>query len=564
MNDPGIEAPKLHKQEEFKAESNGLEGTVPGTYASDASHFEERDLGILKTHGTYQQDNRDERTERKRANLDKAWIFMVRCKIPGGRVTADQYLALDEIAGWTYGSLRVTVRQGIQFHGVGKANLKKTIKAINDSRLTSLGACGDVNRNVMACPVSDLDWRTPLGLEDIANQLADHFAPHSTAYYEVWCDGEKLGKKLQRNREEPIYGKTYLPRKFKMAVTVPEDNCVDIYTHDLGVEVVHDGKKALAYDLIIGGGMGYTFSKEETYPRMGSRFVRVGQAELVQVVEEIVKIQRDFGGRVDRNHARLKYLLDDRGLDWAREELFRRLGRELPEAGASPAYEVQDHLGWNEDKTGRAYLGIPIANGRIQDTDEARIKTGLRALVERFRPSIRLTPHQNVILAGLDPAHRDAVERMLDDHGIKPVEQIAPLRRRAIACPALPTCGLALADSERAIPQILARLEELGSADRQIEMRMTGCPNSCVRTPNAEIAITGRGPGKYAIHVGGSPEGTRLALLLDDKTDIKDVPETLHLLIQAWKRESRNGERFGDWSHRVGIEPLTKLLTPAA
>lgn len=558
-NDPQ----NLNKTEAVKNQSNGLEGTIPGALAGDSSHFEDPDVALLKHHGTYQQDNRDERAALKKAKQDKAWIFMVRTRVPGGRLTAEQYLIEDEIATkWTYGSLRITSRQGLQLHGVGKRNMKNVIKAINDARLTTLGACGDVNRNTMACPVSDLDWRAKLGLDDIANRIVRHFAPRSTAYFEIWCDGEKWGERVTPSREEPIYGKTYLPRKFKMAVAVPEDNCVQLHSDDLGVEVVHDRERVLGYDIIIGGGMGFTFSKDETYPRVGSRFVRVEPKDLIEALETVVKIQRDFGGRMERTHARLKYLIDDRGLDWFNEEFNRRMGRELPEAGAEPEYEVLHHLGWHEDNEGRPYVGIHVENGRIIDTENSKLKTGLREVISRFHPSVRLTPIQDIVLAHLSHSDQAVIDRILNDHGIATIERVSPLRRLAMACPALPTCGLALADAERALPSILDRLEELGSGEAPIEMRMTGCPNSCVRTPTAEIGIVGRGPGKYALYVGGNRAGTRLAYLLDEKIELEKVPEVIHALIQAWHGQAANGEAFGDWSNRAGREALVPLLEP--
>ncbi len=554
--------PKRHKTETVKEQSCGLAGTIAEELSSPGSHFEDPDVALLKHHGTYQQDNRDERAALKKSGQDKAWIFMVRTKIPGGRLTAEQYLLEDQIASaWTYGSLRITSRQGIQMHGVGKENLKNTIKAINDARLSTLGACGDVNRNVMTCPVSDLDWRAELGMDEMARTIAEYFAPRSTAYYEIWCDGEKYGKAVTPSRDEPIYGKTYLPRKFKMGIAVPEDNCIDLYIHDLSLEAVHDGSRLVGYDVLVGGGMGFTFSKNETYPRLASRLVRINPQEAIEVIETIIKIQRDYGGRVDRHHARLKYLLDDEGLEWFKEELFRRLGRELPDAGPMPVYKTEDHLGWHEDRFGKAFVGIPVENGRIHDVGDARIKTGLREVISRFQPQVRLTPHQNIVLAGLDPGLQGEIDSVLADFGIKTVEQVSTLRRRALACPALPTCGLALADAERVIPSILDKLEELGSADDMIEFRMTGCPNSCVRTPTAEIGISGRGPGKYAVFVGGSPQGTRLAYCLREMVTFEAVPNLLHSLIQSWHKHTKDQESFGDWSDRIGREALEALIS---
>lgn len=556
MTTSSSETGKLSKVEEQKLASEGLAGNLAEFLSGAESHMDDYGYQILKHHGSYQQDNRDTRTERRRQKLDKDWIFMVRAKIPGGRMTRAQYLALDEIARrYTYGSLRATSRQGIQFHGIGRDNLKNLIAAINACGLTTLGACGDVNRNSMTCPVCDLDHRSSLNMDGLTAQIAEHFAPRSSAYWEIWCDGERLGRPVPHNREEPIYGKVYLPRKFKVGVAVPEDNCIDLYTQDVGLEVVHQGGEVLAYDVLVGGGMGFTMSKEETYPRLAVRLVRCAPEEVLEVTEAIVKIQRDFGNREHRHHARLKYTLEDMGVDAFRAELFRRLGRELPPAGPAPAYRVEDHLGWQRTKDGDAYLGIRVQNGRIDDTEAARIRTGLRTLVERFAHEVRLTAHQNLVLVGLKESDRAEIERTCGEHGIALIENLSPLRRRSMACPALPTCGLALAESERAIPTILEKLEALGSGGHQIEFRMTGCPNSCVRTPTAELGVVGRGPGKYAIYAGGSAEGTRLAAQVDEKVEFEDLPAMLHRLIQAWQGEAPDVS-FGDWSHRAGVEHL--------
>ncbi|MBI3734924.1 NADPH-dependent assimilatory sulfite reductase hemoprotein subunit, partial [Candidatus Sumerlaeota bacterium] len=330
---------------------------------------------------------------------------------------------------------------------------------------------------------------------------------------------------------------------------------------DLGIEAVHDRGRVLGFDLIAGGGMGFTHSKKETYARLGTRLARVKPDEAREVIEEIVKVQRDFGGRADRNHARLKYLLDDKGVDWFKEELFRRLGRDLPDAAPQPRYEVHDHLGWGEDSRGKLFIGIPIMNGRVQDTEKSKLQTGLREIVSRVRPDIRFTPLQNIILAGLEPSRRGEIERMLGDYGIATVEKTPTIERRAMACPALPTCGLALADSERVLPSILDEIEKLGSGNAQIELRMTGCPNSCVRTPTAEIGISGRGPGKYVMHIGGSHEGTRLAYLFRETINSEEIAPLIHKMIQSWRADAGAGESFGDWAHRRGRAGVDAILS---
>lgn len=553
----------LSKVEGYKTASHGLAGTLAEVYQSEATHFEEPDQQLLKFHGSYQEDDRDVRSERRKAGLDKAWMFMVRAKIPGGRLTAAQYLAFDRIADdFCDGKMRLTSRQGIQFHYVGKENLKGLIQSVNKSGLTTLGGCGDVNRNVMSCPVADLDWRHTLGITTLADQLADRFTPHTTAYWEIWCDGEKWGEKVEPTIEEPIYGKTYLPRKFKMAVAAPEDNCVDMYTQDLSFEAVHEGGTLLAWDVIIGGGMGHTHGNKQTFPRIGTRIARVTPAEALDVAEEIVKIQRDFGGRADRKHARLKYLLEDRGVEWFREELVKRLGRELPPAGPVPAYGVGDHIGWHEAADGSLFVGIHVPNGRVGDFAERRIRSGLRTIVERFSPQVRVTAKQDIVFCGIPASQREAVQAVIDEFGLTTDKGLAPLRRLAMACVALPTCSLALAEAERYIPTLLDDLEALGVADAPVEIRMTGCPNSCVRTPMAEIGVVGRGPGKYALYLGGSQHGTRLAFLANEKLDETALAPAIQRLIHAWQEQTHRGVAFGDWTLTQGEERLAQLIAP--
>jgi sulfite reductase beta subunit-like hemoprotein len=562
MFPPQDKEARLTKVETIKTESNGLAGAIADSLASAATHFDDAEIQLIKFHGSYQQDNRDLRAERRKQGLDKAWSYMVRCRIPGGRVTRDQYLALDRL-GEDYShdrSLRLTSRQGVQYHGIGRERLKQLVRAINDTRLTTLGACGDVNRNVMACGVGDLDWRSKLDLSGLAAKLANHFAPRSTAYWEIWCDGEKWGERVTPNRDEPIYGRTYMPRKFKMAVAVPEDNDVDLYTQDIGWEIVHENGNLKAFDVIVGGGMGYSHGKQQTYPRLGERAVRIAPAKLLEVAEAIVGIQRDNGDRTDRAHARLKYVMAERGLDWFKAELFKRLGRELPDAGPMPQYKIDDHLGWHESPDGAVYVGVHIANGRVIDRDAAAMKTGLRKAVEAHVETVCITPRQNVVLKLVSPDRRAEVGRILDDHGLATNGTISRLNRLAMACVALPTCGLALAESERYLPGLIAELERAGVGDAPVEIRMTGCPNSCVRTPTAEIAIVGRGPRKYALYVGGNQQGTRLATLLKETVTDEQLAPIIESLIVAWRGRTGGAASFGDWAHSQGMQALGEIV----
>ncbi len=551
------------KVELIKAQSDGLAGDIAQILADpQVSHFDEDNLQLLKFHGSYQQDDRDLRIPRKRAGLDKAWMFMVRARIPGGQLSARQFLAMEELGRrYANGTLRLTSRQGIQYHGVGKENLKAMVAAINqEAELTTLGACGDVNRNVMCDPAARLDWRAGLAMHELCERIARHFEAQSSSYWEIWCDGERDGQPVPHNREEPIYGTHYMPRKFKMAVAVPENNSVQLYSQDIGIEVVHEGGRLLGYDLIVGGGMGSSHGNAATFPRLGTRLVRANPSEILEVVEAILTIQRDFGDRSDRKRARFKYLVEERGADWLRGELFRRLGRELAPAGPLPAYGNDDMVGWRETNDGRLMVGLHVLNGRLRSEGESSQLAGLRRIFEAdLAEGAMITPLQDLVLTGIAPADRDAVAAILGEHGLSDGQNISRLRRLSMACVALPTCGLALAESERYLPTLVGELEALGDGDAPVQILMTGCPNACIRTPLGELALVGRGPGKYALSAGGSQQGTRLTFPVLEKVDDAQLAGIIHRLIGAWREETRQGVPFGDWAAAQGAEALRRL-----
>lgn len=547
--------PRPSAVEGYKQASQGLSGTIAQSYAAETPSFEESDVQILKFHGVYQQDDRDLRSQLKKQGLDKKWIFMIRLKVPGGRMSAEQYLAMDRIADLGNATLRFTSRQTIQYHHVPKNNLRELFNIVNDVRMTTMGGCGDINRNVMCCAAADLDWRAGLGMQDLCAQVAERFAPHSTAHWEIWCNGKKWGEPVEPTRDEPFYGKHYMPRKYKQAVAVPEDNAVDLYTQDVGIEVVHENGRLVAYDLIVGGGMGFSHGREATFPRLGSRLVRCLPGEILEVLEAIASIQRDFGDRADRQHARMKYLIEDRGEDWFRGELFRRIGRELPPAGPMPEYGIDDQLGWRESRGGGRHVGLWVPGGRL----EGRAREGVRAIVERFGCEARITPKQNLVLAGFTAEDQGTVQALLDEYGISTGADLSRMKRIAMACVALPTCGLALAESERFMPDVLDELERLGVADADVELRMTGCPNSCVRTPTAEIAAIGRGPRKYALYVGGNQAGSRLAKKVHEKVAAEQLAAVIKRLIDAWTTETKRAQAFGDWACTADDAALTAL-----
>lgn len=548
------------KVEQLKVENDGLGGLLFDEIADTTSdHISENAYQLLKFHGSYQQDDRDLRKERKQQGLDRDWQFMVRTKTPGGRMTAEQYLVADEMASM-YGNntLRITTRQGIQFHGIGKSNLKNLIRALNERWITTYGACGDVSRNTMTCPVADLLPGNTFDYQALAQEISDQFLPESTAYYELWLDGEKIladGKRVQvaPKREESFYGPNYLPRKHKMSIGLPHDNCIDIFTHDLSLEAVLDDAGMLqGFNLLAGGGLGSTHGKSETFPRLADRIGFLPPEQAVTVLKTATSIYRDYGDRTNRRHARLKYVLEEQGVPWFQEELAQRLGAPLAPPADVPKYDVQDHLGWQQQADGQWMVGVWVENGRIKDDEQIWVKAGLRAIVEEIQPEVRLTAHHNVILVNIPTELRPRVEALLTEYDLSTGNgSLSALRRYAMACPAMPTCGLAVAESERYLPDVITELEQRGYGDERVWIRMSGCPNSCSRPPTAEIGIIGRSLNLYNVYVGGSFEGTRLAQLYQDKVRSEDLVDLLATMFDQWRGDRTENEAFGDWAARV-------------
>jgi len=541
------------KVEGLKVISEGLGGFLLDELADlSTDRISEGAYQLLKFHGSYQQDDRDTRRERKKQGLDRDWQFMVRTKFPGGRLTAEQYLLADDLASdYCNNTIRITTRQDFQFHGVGKANMKPLIKALNERWVSTYGGCGDVARNTMTCPVADLLPGTHFDYQTLAKQISDHFMPESTAYYEFWLDGEKVladGTRVQiaPKRDESFYGPTYMPRKHKMSIGLPHDNCIDIFTHDLSLEAVLDDAGQLqGFNLLAGGGLGSTHGKAETFPRLADRVGFLPADQAMPVLEAASAIYRDYGDRTNRRHARLKYVLEERGVQWFRDQLAARLGGPLAAPADVQQYEVHDHLGWQQQADGRWLVGIWIENGRIKEQSKA----GLRAIVEALRPDLRLTAQQNVVLANIDAADRPKVETLLAQYGLSTGSaELSMLRRYAMACPAMPTCGLAVAEAERYMPDLIGELEQRGYGSERVWIRMSGCPNACSRPPTAEIGLVGRSLNMYNIYVGGSFEGTRLAKLYREEVRTSALIDVLAELLDQWKRERGDGEAFGDWS----------------
>ena len=546
---------KPSANEFLKASDPTLAGTIARTLADpQADHFVDDDTQFLKSHGIYQQDDRDLR------KTGKKYIFMVRCRIPGGVLTPAQYLACDELAGrYANNTLRVTSRQGFQFHGVVKGSLRQLVKGINDALLGTLAACGDNNRNVMAPPTPPTNGLGVQVLEH-ARQVAAAILPRTRAYHSIWIEGVPLNLEEQGNKDfvDPLYGKTYLPRKFKIAFVIPPLNDIDVFTNCCGfVAIGDDSGKLSGYNLTAGGGQGRSHGNEATFPRLADVIGFLPPEKVVDVAKAVVTIHRDFGDRSNRKHARLKYVLADRGVEWFREELERRLGFRLAEPLPFKFARQGDAFGWNRQMDGRLFLGLFVETGRITDREGWRIKTALRGVVARFQPEVRLTPGNNIILANLAEADREAISRQFAEHGIQtePDRQGSVLRRASMACVSLPTCGLGLAESERYLPGLMTKIEalltEVGLGDQEITIRMTGCPNGCARPYMAEIGFVGKGPGRYQLWLGGNESSTRLNRLYRETVKDPDIINELRPLFTRYAQEQLTGERFGDWVARV-------------
>ncbi|WP_396624796.1 NADPH-dependent assimilatory sulfite reductase hemoprotein subunit, partial [Luteitalea sp.] len=491
--------------EQVKADSHGLRGTLPDDLESADACLSEAGKVLIKFHGSYEQTNRD-----KRGATAKEYAFMVRSKLPGGRLTAAQYLAHDDIATRLgNGTLRITTRQGIQFHGVVKGHLRDTIRGLNHALVTTFGACGDVVRNVMCCPAPSSDPRRE-AVQRIADQLSAATLPRTKAYHQIWVDGEAI----VADEEDPLYGTTYLPRKFKAAIAFAGDNCMDIFTNDAGLIALFDGDALAGFNVVAGGGMGVTHNKEATFARLADVIGFVGPEHAVDVVKAIVTVHRDFGDRTNRKHARLKYVLEEQGVEWFRRELQARVPFPIEPARPMPAFVVHDHLGWASYAPGRWSLGLPVDSGRIADVGAVRLRTGIREVVARVGASVQLTAQQNILLSDIRDEDREAVEALLDAHGIVTVDRISGVRRNSLACPALPTCGLAISEAERVLPRVMGDIDtalaDIGLQGLPLVFRMTGCPNGCARPYVAEVALVGRSLDKYLLYLGGNAAGTRL------------------------------------------------------
>ena len=553
---------RLSKAEAIKQQSRQLRGNLAHDLEDTSAPFDNAGYSLLKFHGIYQGYDRDSATERKQRGDDKLWQFMVRVRIPGGRLTASQYLALDELADrYANGSLRITTRQSIQFHGVVKPGLKRTIAEINEALLTTLAACGDVVRTVTTVPAP---IRDPLHqrLDEDARRLSTHLLPKTGAYHEIWLDGEKLTP--EQKAPEPLYGERYLPRKFKVGLAVPEDNTIDVLTNDLAIVALFEADRLIGYNFLLGGGHGMTHNKPKTYPRLATAVAFIGPDDLLDAAAAVVRLHRDWGDRGNRRHARLKYVIAERGEAWARERLSADLGKPLEPCRPMRDFQVPDHLGWHEQGDGRLYLGLPVASGRIVDNEHSRLRTALREIAARFGADPILMPSQDIILSNIAPADRPAIAALLRANEARAAEELLPIERWALACPALPTCGLALTEAERVrddiVGAIAARLERWGLENERLSVRITGCPNGCARPYSGDIGIVGRLPGFYSLYVGGDFAGTRLNSLIAERLDIAGIAATLDPLFAVFAEARLPDDGFGDFCHRLGGDKLAQVL----
>jgi sulfite reductase (NADPH) hemoprotein beta-component len=543
---------KLTHNEDIKAAIPTLAGTIAATIADPAAdHFSEDDNQFLKFHGSYQQDDRDLR------KTGKKYIMMIRGRIPGGVMTAKQYGVFDTLAT-QYGNntLRITTRQSIQFHGVVKSNLRPVVKAINDSLLSTLAACGDVNRNVLAPPTPAY---TPAREQILAdcNKVALALAPQTEAYHAIWIDGEQLDLEKPENKNfvDPLYGKTYLPRKFKIAFVIPPVNDLDIFTSCLGFIAIIENDKLVGYNLSVGGGMGRSHGNEATYPRLADVIGFFTPDKVVDVAKAVLTIHRDFGDRTDRKHARLKYVVAERGVKFMQDEVNQRAGLTLAPAKPYQFTTTSDLLGWRRAVDGSWFLGLFVESGRIKGAQ----KIALREVADKFpKIEFRLTANQNVILANVSDSDKASINAVLTGHGVKTENQATILHAAAMACPSLPTCGLGLAESERMLPGFLDRIEkllaEVGLAGEEIIIRSTGCPNGCARPYMAEIAFVGKAPGRYQVWLGGDVSGTRLNKVWKDVLKEADLETEFRPVFTRFAKERHAGERFGDWCQRVFLK----------
>ncbi len=547
------DASKHSDVERIKVESDYLRGTItPSLKNPVTGSVADDDLMLIKFHGIYQQDDRDLRNERRKQKLEPLYSFMIRARIPGGVATSEQYIQMAELATqYSSGSLRLTTRQAYQWHGVFKRNLKTTIAGINKTMLDTIAACGDVNRNVMSNPLPETS-KIHAEVFDWAKRISEHLLPKTRAFHEIWLDGEKV-----ETSEEPIYGQTYLPRKFKTAIAIPPYNDVDVFANDLGFIAIEENGELIGFNVVVGGGMGSSHGDESTYPRVGNVIGFCSLDQVLAVTENVVKVQRDFGNREVRKLARLKYTVDRLGLDVFVQKLSAYQGFELEPAKAYSFIHNGDRYGWFEDENGNWHLTLYIHSGRIIDAPDKKIFTGLLEIAKIHDGEFRISPNQNMIISNVSPENKSKVEAILKQYNISVGESESPTRLNSIACVAFPTCSLAMAEAERYLPSFIDKLDVLldkySIKDLPINVRMTGCPNGCGRPFLGEIGMVGKAPGKYNLYLGASHTGHRLNKLYRENINEQQILEALEPLLESYASSRNEKERFGDFVIRTGV-----------
>ncbi|MFP2957560.1 assimilatory sulfite reductase (NADPH) hemoprotein subunit [Myxococcus sp. 1LA] len=546
----------LSEVEHIKTQSRLLRGSLEESLTDPVTGgLATPDTSLIKFHGSYQQDDRDLREERRQQKLEPDYSFMLRTRLPGGVCTPAQWLAMDALAReHANHTLRITTRQAFQLHGIIKDDLRPTIARISEAMMDTLAACGDVNRNVL-CNPNPVDSRVHETVYQWAVRLSEHLLPKTRAYYEIWLGKEKVAG----GEDEPIYGPTYLPRKFKAAVAVPPLNDVDVFAQDLGFIAIIEGDALVGFNVSVGGGMGATHGDAATYPRVADVVGFIPPEKTLAVAEEVVKIHRDFGDRTNRKHARLKYVLEERGVSWFTTELEKRLGFALQPARPFAFEHNGDRFGWTEGHDGRWHLTLHLDSGRVADRPGATHLTGLREIARIHTGDFRLTANQNLVIAGVTSEAREAIDALVTAHALDSFRSASPVRRNALACVALPTCGLAMAEAERYLPAFVGRLEDRmrahGLQDANLLLRITGCPNGCARPYLAEVGLVGKAPGRYNLHLGGDVRGQRLNRLYRENIDEEAILAALEPLFEGYARERQPGEGFGDFVVRAGHVP---------
>lgn len=543
--------------EDIKRRSNYLRGTLKASLADRLtgaiSHDDNR---LMKFHGSYMQDDRDLRNERSKQKLEPAYQFMIRIRAAGGVVSPKQWLMIDDVAQkYANGTIRLTTRQSFQLHGVVKWNMKSLINEVNEALLSTLAACGDVNRNVM-CNPNPYESVIHEQVYEWSAKLSNHLDPRTKAYHEIWLDGEKVLDSRDDAHEEPIYGPVYLPRKFKIGIAVPPSNDVDVFSQDLGLIAIHENGQLLGFNVAVGGGMGMTHGDPKTYPQLARIIGFITPDQVVDLAEKTVTIQRDYGDRSVRKHARFKYTIDDRGIDWFVGELQQRLGWTLQEARAYHFDHNRDRYGWVKGSNGKWHFTLFIQNGRIKDDADYRLMTGLREIAKISTGDFRLTPNQNLIIGNITAQKKKKIDELIQTYGLTDGNLYTALRRNSMACVSFPTCGLAMAESERYLPSLLDKIEaiidETGLREEEIVIRMTGCPNGCARPALAEVSFIGKAPGKYNMYLGGGFAGDRLNKLYRENIGEEEILHELHEILNRYAKEREEAEHFGDFCIRAG------------